>query len=291
MTPIEGISAPPTPNLLPKKQKFSRKREISLSRCEISRIDIEQISAVIRAALLTVIFQVTPMCVYFTEIYLHCNGAKESFDKVTPGAAAALALTRLITPRIHRRELLEIVTSMMNDWATQRDQRVRWIMKKYATLSRRVTTFTFFLVGVIVGVYIFMAISAVTAQASQLDHQLENVNVSRETDEVLSCVFRGESMSQAFMVVQAMQMFVTGILTFGTTSFFFGLAMHLCGQFDALAIKLSDFRVEQAHHAIAEAVERHCHLIRMTDRMEESFNANVLIYLFVTTTLMCIDGK
>lgn len=231
------------------------------------------------------------MCVYFMEIYLHCNGAKESFDTVTPGAAAALALTRLITPRIHRRELLEVVTSMMDDLATQRDERVRWVMKKYATLSTRVTTFTFFLVGVIVGVYIFMAISAVTAKTNAVDYEFENATSSRATDEMLSCVFHGESSRQAFMVVQAMQMFVTGILTFGTTSFFFGLAMHLCGQFDALCIKLSDFRVDQAHHAIAEAVERHCHLIRMADRMEESFHANVLIYLFVTSTLMCIDGK
>lgn len=235
------------------------------------------------------VFQVTPMCVYFMEIYLHCNGAKESFDTVTPGAAAALALTRLITPRIHRRELLEVVTSMMDDWATQRDKRVRWIMRKYAALSTRVTTFTFFLVSVIVSVYIFMAISAVTAKASEIERKVENA--SRAADEMLSCVFHGESTRQAFMVVQAMQMFVTGILTFGSTSFFFGLAMHLCGQFDALSIQLSDFRIDRARRTIAETVERHCHLIRMADCMEEAFHANVLMYLFVTTTLMCIDGK
>lgn len=234
-------------------------------------------------------FQVTPMCVYFAEIYLHCNGAKESFDHVTPGAAAALALTRLITPRIHRQELFEVLTSMMDDWATQQDERVRWVMKKYAAMSRRVTTFTFFLVSVIVGVYIFMAISAVTAKAAEADREIENT--SHAAEEMLSCVFRGETSRQVFMVIQAMQMFITGMLTFGSTSFFFGLAMHLCSQFDALSIQLSDFRVDQARHSIAQAVERHCHLIRMADRMEESFNANVLIYLFVTTTLMCIDGK
>lgn len=237
-----------------------------------------------------VIFQVTPMCIYFIEIYLHCNGAKQSFDSLTTGAAAALALTRLITPRIHREELLEIVTSMTDDWATQKDKRVRWIMKKYATMSTRVTTLTFILVGIIVGVYASMAISAITEKKH--DNEMDNANASHEDRiHAESCVFRSESSRQAFMIVQAMQMFITGISTFGTTSFFFGLAMYLCAQFDALSVKLSEFRVDEAHRAIAEAVQRHCQLIRLANCMEESFNANILMYLFVTTTLMCIDGN
>ncbi|CAL1673609.1 unnamed protein product [Lasius platythorax] len=235
------------------------------------------------------IWPVTPMCIYFTEIYLHCNGAKQSFDSLTTGAAAALALTRLITPRIHREELLEIVTSMTDDWATQKDKRARWIMKKYATMSTRVTTLTFILVGIIMGVYASMAISAITEKKH--DNEIDNANASHEDRiHAESCVFRSESSRQAFMIVQTMQMFITGISTFGTTSFFFGLAMYLCAQFDALSVKLSEFRIDEAHRAIAEAVQRHCQLIRLANCMEESFNANILMYLFVTTTLMCIDG-
>lgn len=229
------------------------------------------------------------MCVYFTEIYLHCNGAEKSFDSVTPGAAAALALTRLITPRIHREELLEIITSMTDDWVTQKDKRVRSIMKKYATMSTRVTILTFILVGIIVGVYASMAISAITGRKH--NNEIDNANTSHEDRIHESCVFRSESSRQAFMIVQAMQMLITGISTFGTTSFFFGLAMHLCAQFDVLSVKLSEFRINKAHHAIAEAVQRHCQLIRLANCMEESFNANILMYLFVTTTLMCIDGN
>lgn len=222
------------------------------------------------------------MCVYFSEIYLHCNGAKESFDYVTIGAAAMLALTRLVAPRIHREKLLEIVTSMMNDWATQKDKKIRSIMNKYAAMSTRVTTLTFILVSIIIAVYISMAVSAVIAKI----HKIDNVSAR-----IQSCVFRSEASRQTFIVIQAMQMLVTGISTFGTTSFFFGLAMHLCAQFDALGVKLSEFRVSKAHRGIAKTVERHCHLIHLTERMEESFNANVLIYLFVTMTLMCIKGN
>ncbi|KAF3054266.1 Odorant receptor 207, partial [Nylanderia fulva] len=235
-------------------------------------------------------FKVIPMCVYITEIYLHCNGAKQSFDSITTGSAAALALTRLITPRIHREELLEIVTSMTDDWASQKDKKVRWIMKKYATMSTRVTTLTFILVGIIVGVYVSMAISMITGKKH--NNEIDSANTSHE-DRISkheSCVFRSESSRQMFMIVQAMQMFITGISTFGTTSFFFGLAMYLCSQFDALSVKLSKFRVNEAHRAIAEAVQRHCQLIRLANCMEESFNANILMYLFVTSTLMCIDG-
>ncbi|XP_072759906.1 odorant receptor 4-like isoform X2 [Anoplolepis gracilipes] len=230
---------------------------------------------------------VVPMSIYFTDIYLHCNGAKQSFDSLTTGAAAALALTRLITPRIHREELLEIVISMTDDWATQKDKRMRWIMKKYATMSTRVTALTFILVGIIVGVYASMAISVISGKK----HDDANASdKSHENHEVQSCVFRSESSRQVFMIIQAMQMLITGISTFGTTSFFFGLAMHLCAQFDVLSVKLSEFRVNEAHRAIAEAVQRHCQLIRLANCMEESFNANILMYLFVTTTLMCIDG-
>jgi len=230
------------------------------------------------------------MCVHFTEIYLHCNGAKKAFDSLNPGAAATLALTRLITPRIHREELLEIVTSMINDWTVQKDRKIRWIMKKYAIMSTRVTMLTFLLVGIIVGVYVAMAVSAVTAKMGRFNNEIGNVSVSHE-DGSQSCIFRSASSRQAFMIVQAMQMFTTGILTFGTTSFFFGLAMYLCAQFDALSIKLTEFRVNKARRAIAEAVQRHCQLIRLAECMEESFNANILIYLFVTSTLMCIDGN
>ncbi|TGZ52809.1 Uncharacterized protein DBV15_10135 [Temnothorax longispinosus] len=232
---------------------------------------------------------VVPMCLYFTEIYLHCNGAKSSLDSVNTGAAALLALTRLIAPRIHREELLEIVTSIMDDWAVQKDKKVRWVMKKYATMSTRVTVLTFFLVSIIVSTYITMAISAITVKTGQLDNEIDNVNVSHENGSQ-SCMFESASSRQAFLVIQAIQMLTTGILTFGTTSFFFGLAMHLCAQYDALSIKLSEFRVSEARRAIAEAVQRHCHLIRLAECMEESFNASVLMYLFVTSTLMCIDG-
>lgn len=230
------------------------------------------------------------MCIYFTEIYLHCNGAKKILDSLTTGAAATLALTRLITPRIHREELLEIVTSMMDDWAVQKDKKIRWVMKKYAAMSTRVTVLTFILVGTIVVIYATMAISAVTAKMSRPDNEIDNVNASHE-DGNQSCVFQSASSRQAIMVVQAMQMFTTGILTFGTTSFFFGLAMHLCAQFDALNIKLSEFRVSEARRVITEMVQRHCHLIRLAECMEESFNASILMYLFVTSTLMCIDGN
>lgn len=237
------------------------------------------------------IFQLIPMCIYFTEMYLNCNGAKASFKWVTPGAAAALAFTRLVTPRIHREDLLEIVTSMMDDWIAQQDKKVRWIMKKYATMSTRVTALTFILVGVIVGVYISMALTAIIVRSRKIDNETDTgTNVTRKND-IQSCVFRSESSREVFLIVQAMQMLVTGMLTFGTTSFFFGLAMHLCSQFDALSVKLSEFQIDQAQQVINEAVQRHCHLIRLSDRMEESFNASVLMYLFVTTTLMCIDGK
>ncbi|XP_018341758.1 PREDICTED: uncharacterized protein LOC108748223 [Trachymyrmex septentrionalis] len=223
------------------------------------------------------IWPVVPMSIYFTEIY-YCN-SKKSLDSITTGAAAALALTRLITPRIHREELLEVIASMMDDWAMQKDKKVRWIMEKYATMSTRVTMLTFILVGIIISGYAVTAISAITAKTGQLDNNRSQ-----------SCVFQTASLQQAFMVVQAMQMFTTGIVTFGTTSFFFGQVMHLCSQFDALCIKLSEFRVSEARRAIAEAIQRHCQLIRLAECMEESFNANVLLYLFVTSTLMCIDG-
>ncbi|XP_039314717.1 uncharacterized protein LOC120359775 [Solenopsis invicta] len=178
---------------------------------------------------------------------------------------------------------------MVDDWTMQKEKKIRWIMKKYATMSTRVTVLTFIMVAIILGVYIAMAISAVTTKRQHPDNEI-NVSVSDEA-ESQSCVFRSESSHQAFMVIQAMQMFTTCIITFGTTSFFFGLAMHLCAQFDALSIKLTEFRVSNAHRVISEAVQRHCQLIRLAECMEESFNANVLMYLFVTSFLMCIDGN
>ncbi|XP_018397689.1 PREDICTED: uncharacterized protein LOC108775737 [Cyphomyrmex costatus] len=233
--------------------------------------------------------KVIPLFVYFTEIYLHCSSAKKSLDSLTTGAAAALALTRLITPRIHREELLEIVTSTMDDWAMQKDKKIRWIMEKYATMSTRVTVLTFILVGIIVGVYAAMAISAVIVKTGRLDHETDNVSVSHENRSQF-CVLRTTSLQKAFIVIQAIQVFTTGVITFGITSFFFGQVMHLCAQFDALSIKLSEFRFSETRCAIAEAVQRHCQLIRLTECMEESFNANVLMYLFVTSTVMCTDG-
>ncbi|XP_028047916.1 uncharacterized protein LOC105835830 [Monomorium pharaonis] len=189
---------------------------------------------------------------------------------------------------MHREELLEIITSMMDDRTMPKDKKVRWVIKKYATMSTRVTVLTFILVGIIMGVYIAMAISAITAKHPD-DDEISGVNVSHQEGSQ-SCVFRSASSHQAFMIVQAMQMFTTCVVTFGTTSFFFGLAMHLCAQFDALGIELSEFQVSNARRMITAAVQRHCQLIRLAECMEESFNASILVYLFVTSTLMCIDG-
>ncbi|KAG7189941.1 hypothetical protein KM043_006102 [Ampulex compressa] len=232
-----------------------------------------------------------PMSVHFGKIYLRCHGLKESLDSITPGAAAALALARLIAPRLYRRELLEIITAMIEDWSTHKDERVRDIMRRHSGLSTRVTKSMGILVGLIIGVYASYAVSAILPRkestiANNASFLLSEAD--RERGSKGSCILDDPPIRRTIALVQGLQMFLTGALTFSTTSLFFALAMHISGQFEVLAAKFE--KKSDAREMVGEVVRRHCRLIRLTDFLESSFNASILVYLFVTALLMIFEG-
>ncbi|XP_043681814.1 odorant receptor 22c-like isoform X2 [Vespula pensylvanica] len=79
----------------------------------------------------------------------------------------------------------------------------------------------------------------------------------------------------------------------GHDVFFFGIAMHICSQFDALKIFCDELNVEDEENRIEkikEFIERHSHVLDLAHRLGNTFNYILLVILMGNGIHICSAG-
>ncbi|XP_033219369.1 odorant receptor 22c-like [Belonocnema kinseyi] len=92
----------------------------------------------------------------------------------------------------------------------------------------------------------------------------------------------------------SVQLIYTTIGNCGTDVFFFGLAMHTCGQFEILRNDLTEFGMIgdgiQLRRSLHILIKRHKHLINLSQQLDDSFNGILLMQLFLSSLVIVVLG-
>lgn len=210
--------------------------------------------------------------------------------------SSVVSLSKLVVVRLTWRYTYILVTSLIDDWSVSRDKRQQKIMMRYTNLGR-IVSLTMLYLGYASGVsFLFMAVP--------FDSLIPWLNVSKASDNgtlvptyflATYCVFGSLSTIAhvCVLLLQMAQIFVNATSHCGNDGFFFGLAMHLCGQFEMLEMDFADVGVEAraCKTKLRKLIGKHCRLIILADSLEHAFNMAILAQLLMSVLLLCVEGS
>lgn len=209
--------------------------------------------------------------------------------------SSVVSLSKLLVIRFTWKHTYILVTSIIDDWSMSRDKQQREVMMRYTHVGR-VVSLTILYLGYASGVsFLFMAVP--------FDSLIPWLNVSKANDNdtmvttyflATYCVFGSlpTITYSCVLLLQAAQIFVNATSHCGNDGFFFGLAMHLCGQFEVLQMDFAGIEVEKQNckKKIQMLIIRHCHLIKLADSFEYAFNMAILTQVSMSVLLLCVEG-
>jgi len=209
--------------------------------------------------------------------------------------SSVVSLSKLLVVRLTWRHTYFLVTSLVDDWSISRDTRQREVMMRYTNVGR-IVSLTMLYLGYVSGVsFLFMTLPF-DRLIPWLNTSVPNENATLIPTYFLAtyCVF-GSLPTMAHscvLLLQMMQIFVNATSHCGNDGFFFGLAMHLCGQFEVLQMDFADIETEKqaCKRKLHALIGRHCHLIRLADSLECAFNMAIFAQLLMSVLLLCVEG-
>ncbi|XP_012534864.1 odorant receptor 22c isoform X2 [Monomorium pharaonis] len=257
-------------------------------------LDAGEFKSIARCAL-AIVIQISTIVSLSLEAYWQCLGTEDMMEAFLMDLSSIVSLSKLLVIRLSWRNTYVLVTSVINDWSMSWDTRQREIMMRYTHIGR-VVSLTMLYLGYASGVsFLFMAIP--------FDSLLPwlNVSTTNDNDTVVTtyflatyCVFGSLSTTaySCVLLLQVAQIFVNATSHCGNDGFFFGLAMHLCGQFEILQMDFAGIKADEqtCKNKIRMLIGRHCHLIRLADSFEYSFNMAIFAQVSMSVLLLCVEA-
>ncbi|THK33015.1 odorant receptor 13a-like [Diachasma alloeum] len=223
----------------------------------------------------------------------NCGSVTDNVDALSVIFGGFLTVMKVAIPRIHQKNMLIVVDSAIKDWSSVVSDKPRSVMKKYAYIGRLV-----FLVQMC-GVYaagfplIFLKLPFINALWNDPE---DNVTV-REVPIGPRCWISDDISTYRYVgdyILQSVQLFVVCTAYIGCDTYFFGIAMHVCGQFEVLHmnVRCLDGTKDSLwrRQKLNDFVRRHNHLLQLAHNFEETFNVIILAQVGVDTLLVCISG-
>ncbi|XP_018059934.1 PREDICTED: uncharacterized protein LOC108694787 [Atta colombica] len=244
---------------------------------------------------LAILIQISTIGSLSLETYWQCLDTEDMMEAFLMDLSSVVSLSKLLVIRFTWKHTYILVTSIIDDWSMSRNKQQREVMMRYTHIGR-VVSLTILYLGYASGVsFLFMAVP--------FDSLIPWLNVSKANDNdtmvttyflATYCVFGSlpTITYSCVLLLQAAQIFVNATSHCGNDGFFFGLAMHLCGQFEVLQMDFAGIEVEKQNckRKIRMLIIRHCHLIRLADNFEYAFNMAILTQVSMSVLLLCVEG-
>ncbi|XP_029679522.1 uncharacterized protein LOC115245377 [Formica exsecta] len=244
---------------------------------------------------LAILIQISTIGSLSLEAYRQCLGTEDMMEAFLMDLSSVVSLSKLLVVRLTWKHTYILVTSLIDDWSIPWDARRREIMTRYTNVGR-IVSLTILYLGYASGVsFLFMAV--------QFDNLIPWLNASEANNNATVlptyflatyCVFGSLSgiAHSCVLLLQVAQIFVNATSHCGNDGFFFGLTMHLCGQFEVLQMDFADIEVEQriCKRKMRMLIGRHCHLIRLADSLEYAFNMAIFAQTLMSVLLLCVEG-
>ncbi|XP_043268856.1 odorant receptor 22c-like [Venturia canescens] len=233
-----------------------------------------------------------------SEILSNCNGFENALDLLVLDIFASLACAKGIIVRIHQADICSNVISAFKDWcgsAIIENTKYREIMLKHARIGRIVC---YSLMGPASGGTLSWIIFALPLP--MFTYGTNGTEVMRNFPLQTACTL--ESVTNNFILywgifaLQVVQLVATCLGNCGNDVFFFGIAMHVCGQFEILRMQISTIAVDNntdetvTRKRLVDLAERHSHLVDLVDKLENTFHLIILAQLLMSALLICIMG-
>ncbi|KAK0075864.1 hypothetical protein PV326_011230, partial [Microctonus aethiopoides] len=244
-----------------------------------------------------VIMLMTCMCFNFLNQLLRrdaCATVTEIVDIIGFLSGGISLLIKLIVLIIHQNSICIIVNRAIKDWSDIIDHRSRSIMLQYAGLGRKI--------------FISQAVSFCVVWFSIIYNRFPSVEYFRNHQSNSSAITIGVPLwpdcwiqtdistkyYAALFIFQSITLAVINASFCNFDCFFFGMVMHLCGQFQVLSTNFEYFHEgdgdEYYNHQLIKLVERHRYLLKLANRFEDTYNLCILIHVGVATMIICVTG-
>nr|AQN78426.1 olfactory receptor 24 [Meteorus pulchricornis] len=223
-----------------------------------------------------------------------CGTVTEIVDLISFFTCGWLSVMKLIALRTHEKYIFEIMNSAIKDWVKLNNRTSRSIMLQYASIGR--TVFISQAIGYCCSI-VFLISSHLPSITTLRDSPMNSTVTINGLPLWSECwIPVGISMPQ-YAIQFILQSFILAVLDIcysSCDSYFFGMAMHLCGQLEVLSMYFEDlyeidnFEVQTCH--LIQFVKRHQHLLLLTNMLEKAYNFIILIHVGVATMIICVSG-
>nr|AXM05158.1 odorant receptor [Campoletis chlorideae] len=240
------------------------------------------------------LLQVTMMASLIAEINTECSSMSGVVEVISLISCSILSILKITILSGLPSMLFEVVTSAVEDWSIVKTPSARNLMKKHAKLGRFVFLFQ---LGSGYVTIIPMILGPLPFLAPQID-----VNGTNSTAQLrglplrTTCIFGDISdfLYAVVFTIQALQLLSTCTANVGIDVYFFGITMHLCGQFRLLGKDLENFDTSvdesKQRECLVQIIHRHVKLNRLAQHIEDSFNHIILVQLAANALQMSLMG-
>nr|WHS04440.1 odorant receptor 37 [Psyttalia incisi] len=223
----------------------------------------------------------------------NCGSVTDNVDALSLVFCGFLAVMKVAVLRIHQKKMWVVVDSAINDWSTVVSGESYRVMMKYAGIGRFV-----FLVQMC-GAYaagfplIFLKLPLIN---KLLNDPMGNATF-REVPMGPRCWISEDVSTFQYVgeyILQSVQLFIVCTAYIGCDTYFFGIAMHVCGQFEVMIMNIKHLNDSKDNlrlrQRMSNFVRRHNHLLELACNFEETYNVIILAQVGVDIMLICISG-
>nr|QNL15002.1 olfactory receptor 58 [Aulacocentrum confusum] len=228
-------------------------------------------------------------------IYENCGTVIEIVDILTIIISALIVIIKVVQHYIYKNTLNIMIRSSASDWTVVNNCESRHIMLRYANIGRIffiVQTVFAYTAGfqIIVGQLPFL--SVFSSKQISVNESVWNFPVG------LKCWIPVDKSAWSYgasYLIQSIQVIIISGGSSGCDAIFFGIAMHICGQYELLHQSLGELygsgtiRVP-SKSIVREFVKRHEHLLTLSDYFEMVYNPVILAIVVSNAVLLCITG-
>ncbi|XP_058801226.1 odorant receptor Or2-like [Phymastichus coffea] len=242
------------------------------------------------------------ICVQVTPAYLNCGTASDVVDYVMMSVCAVMAISKIVTFRVHMNKLRTVFISAMNDWSSVEHDSDRTIMRSFAKTGRLVFKLQigFSYVSntlIIIGTLPFFLPPISTNETLVNSSITTEMAVTRELPVKSGCLFGHyrDEIYGLFYVYESIMIFITANGNVGCDIVLFSLLMHLCGQIELIKQNLRETDVAavcstESQEKILKFIQKHVRILDLAKSLEIATSGMLVIQLFCNAGMNLMLG-
>ncbi|XP_011300122.1 odorant receptor 24a-like [Fopius arisanus] len=222
----------------------------------------------------------------------NCGTITELVDAISLMTTSLMAVLKILLPWSHRRRVASLVISVVQDWSQVNSKKCQEVMLRYAFIGRVV--FIVQMSGAYMTI-IPLILTRLPRSVELIDADnrslfLRNIPIGPRCWVSLEISTFTYSLYYIFVCVH---LFILATSYLGGDVFAFGLAMHLCGQFELLYRSFEKFDGNETsviqRKIVSQFAKRHNSLLNLADDFETAFSLLILFELGANAFIISIS--